>query len=338
MAAPEPALPASLYDRPVRVAEGREFERAPCEICGATRVRERFVVSGLEAPIVECTGCGLGRYEPMLGDEEIRAFYPADYYGEPGTKFRGVVERLVRAVAARHIGFLSRGLPASAGILDVGCGRGVLFEPLADRGFRVFGVEANEDAIRGCDPRAEVRIATRLSEAGFEKESMDQIVIWHVLEHMRDPFDTIAECRRLLKPGGRLIVAVPNFESWQARWSGPHWFHLDPPRHLYHFPCSALSRLVEKHGFRVESAHHFSLRQNPFGWVQSILNRYSPQPTGTLYTMLHRYAGARQPLSWGSRAALWASFALLAPVAIGLSVLAAWMRSGATVHVVAVRE
>ncbi len=333
---PPPPVPASLYDRAVRPISDPDVPQPACEICGAKTARPLFEIEGVDAPIVACTGCGLGRFHPMIDDERIRSFYPENYYGEPGTKFRPILERLVRAVAARHIGFLSRDVPSGGSILDVGCGRGVLFGPLADRGFRVFGVEANEHAIRGCDARAEVRIATRLSDAGFEAESFDQIVIWHVLEHMVDPFDAIAECSRLLRPGGRLIVAVPNFESWQARWSGPHWFHLDPPRHLYHFPCSALATLVEKHGFQVTSSHHFSLRQNPFGWIQSALNRFTRQPTGGLYTLLHQHEGAA--LSTTTRVGMWLCLVAATPLAIGLSVIAAWLRTGATVHVVAVKQ
>ncbi len=334
-----PNVPKSIYDRGVEAISGPDLEAAPCRICGDTRLKPLFRVEGVESPIFACRACELGRFHPMLGSKEIRGLYPQGYYGEPGTKFRPLIERAVRAVAARHISFLSRGLPEGASILDVGCGRGVLFAPLADRGFRVSGVEMNEDAIRGCDPRAEVRIAERLSEAGFEDESFDLVVIWHVLEHMSDPFDTIDECRRILKPGGRLIIAVPNFSSAQARLSGPHWFHLDLPRHLYHFPLEALQRLVEQAGFSVRSVHHFSLRQNPFGWIQSALNRFTRQPTDALYTLLHgRGAGASAPLARRTQLAMWTWLVLGTPFAIGLSLLAAWLRTGATVHVVAVRS
>ena len=67
----------------------------------------------------------------------------------------------------------------------------------------------------------------------------------------------------------RLIVAVPNFSSWQARWAGAAWFHLDLPRHLFHFPLPALRRLLEECGLACRSEHHFSLRQNPFGCALS---------------------------------------------------------------------
>ncbi len=338
MTAPD-AAPTSLYDRDVHRIFEPEARRKPCEICGDDRILPMYRIDGVSSPIVVCRTCGLGRFHPMLKSDEIRALYPKEYYGEPGTKFRPLIERIVRMVAARHIAFLSRGLPEGAAILDVGCGRGVLFGPLADRGFRVFGIEVNQEAIRGCDPRAEVRIAERLSEAGLDREAFDEVIIWHVLEHMADPFDAIEECARILAPGGRLIVAVPNLSSAQARWSGPHWFHLDPPRHLYHFPYQALRRLVEQAGFEVQSSHYFSLRQNPFGWIQSALNRFTRQPTDGLYILLHQHgAHPPVPLPVRMRVAMWCSLVLGAPIAIGLSVLASWLRTGATVHIVAIRR
>ena len=87
----------------------------------------------------------------MPGREELRGFYPEQYYGEPGTKFQPLVERLVRVVGERHISFLTRLLAPGARVLDLGCGRGVILGPLADRGFEVHGVEISAEAARGAD-------------------------------------------------------------------------------------------------------------------------------------------------------------------------------------------
>jgi len=180
----------------------------------------------------------------MPGREEVRGFYPEQYYGEPGTKFQPLVERLVRLVGERHISFLTRFLAPGGRVLDVGCGRGVILGPLADRGFEVHGVEISAEAAQGADPRAEIRIASSLGDAGYEAGFFDQVVIWHVLEHVADPRGTLEEVARILRPGGRLIVAVPNFSSAQARWTGAAWFHLDLPRHLYHFPLAVGTPLL----------------------------------------------------------------------------------------------
>jgi SAM-dependent methyltransferase len=329
-----------LYDRRVRKIHGaRTLKASECPVCDATEVRPRFTVEGIEPPVVVCTTCGLGRFFPMLGTEEVNRFYPSEYYGPLGAKFRAPVEWLVRVVAARHIAFLSRGLLPGAQVLDVGCGRGVLCSALADRGFRVNGVEMSEEAVKGTDTRAEVRIAPKLSDAAYAACSFDQVILWHVLEHLPDPFATLEECHRILRPGGRLIVAVPNFSSLQARASGPAWFHLDAPRHLYHFPLSALRRLIERCGFRCGPAHHFSLRQNPFGWIQSALNRFSSQRPNQLYTFLQRAGqGDSRRADGATWLRMWLLLTLATPAACALSVLEAILRSGATVHVLATRR
>jgi len=328
-----------LYARGVRRLEEASRLAGSCPVCGATRVTPRFEVEGVAARVVVCDDCGLGRFDPMLTADEIRGLYPDEYYGEPGVKFQPLIERLVRLVGERHISFLSRGLAPGARVLDVGCGRGVILGALADRGLEVHGVEISAEAARGVDPRAHIRIAPRLADADYPAGFFDEVVIWHVLEHLGDPRGTIEEVRRILKPGGRLIVAVPNFASAQARWSDAAWFHLDLPRHLYQFPLGALRRLLEACGFEVESDHHFSLRQNPFGWIQSALNRLPFLPRNGLYVLLHRRASREPPpYDRSTRIWLWLGLLLGAPAALAALLLETVFRSGATVHVVARRR
>ncbi len=328
-----------LYERRVLSLHGEAEAAAPCPACLGERAAPRFLVEGIEAPVVVCEKCGLGRYEPMPSAEEVASFYPEVYYGDSGSKFQWIVEWLVRWAGERYTAFLAQGLEPGARVLDLGCGRGVILGVLADRGFEVHGVEISEDAARGADPRAKIRVAPQLSDAQYPEGFFDQIIVWHVLEHMREPDVTLDEIRRILRPGGRLIVAVPNFSSWQARWAGTSWFHLDPPRHLFHFPMLALRRILARTGFAIETEHHFSLRQNPFGWIQSAMNRHTAWPRNALYTLLQQRAlHGEAPFTFGARARLWLGMGLLAPVAMLLSLAEAVMRSGATVHVVARRR
>jgi SAM-dependent methyltransferase len=309
---------------------------SPCPVCDHRVAHPRFKVDGIPHRVVVCAHCGLGRYYPMPVDEEVRSYYPGEYYGGPGAKFQSLIERMVRLVGERHLAFLSSGLSPAARVLDVGCGRGVILGALADRGFEVHGVEINAEAARGADPRAEIRIATHLADAGYPDGYFDQVILWHVFEHMVDPRATLGTVHRILVPGGRLILAVPNFSSLQARWTGPAWFHLDLPRHLYHYPLPALRELLGRSGFDVGSEHHFSLRQNPFGWIQSVLNRFPSLPRNGLYTLLHeRPPDEPPPFDRRIRACLLACFALGAPLGLALTLAETALRSGATVHLVA---
>jgi SAM-dependent methyltransferase len=283
-----------------------------------------------------CETCGTGREDPLPLPHEIAAFYPPAYYGTTGNKFKRYVEWAVRFVAARHVRFLARRVPPGGRVLDVGCGRGTLLAALADRGLEVHGMEVSRAAVEGADSRAEIRIATNLSEAAYPPDHFDLVILWHVFEHLRDPRRMLDEVHRILRPGGEVVIAVPNFSSWQARWAGAAWFHLDPPRHLYHLPVEALRTLLRSAGFEPRSEHHFSLRQNPFGWVQSWLNRSSRWRRNALYELLQRRgAKARQNIDLMTRCELLSAFAVGMPLGLLLEAFATVARRGATVHIVA---
>lgn len=321
------------YSIPVTNATNADsIDQSSC-VCGAINGKPKFQIGNTPWSVVDCLNCGTGRLTPAPNQQQLSEFYEHSYYGREGSKFRLGVEFAVRLVARRRTRFLTRHFPSGGRVLDVGCGRGVLLNNLAELGYEAWGTEISAEACRGVDPSVNVRIADSLRLAELGESLFDGIVIWHVLEHLADPAETIREAWRLLKPGGRLIVSVPNYGSLQARLAGAAWFHLDPPRHLFHFTVPALNDLLCREQFSVCSTHHFSLRQNPFGWVQSALNRTGLFPRNALYTMLQAESAVQGGLvrRFIQRCAWLAGM----PIGLTLSVLAALMQTGATVHVVA---
>lgn len=112
-----------------------------------------------------------------------------------------------------------------------------------------------------------------LPDCHFPDNHFQVVVLWHVLEHLRNPAETLQEIHRILKPGAWLSVAVPNYGGSQASASGPHWFHLDLPRHLWHFRLSSLQALLASNGFRLARQTTFSLEYDWYGTLQSWMNR-----------------------------------------------------------------
>ena len=331
-----PATGEHLYDVVVTAIEGGGVEAVAtnCTICGGAGFRAVFRLEGTAWRVVQCVQCGTGRLDPLPSAEEIARFYPPTYYGTTGRKFKRYVEWAVRFVAIRRVRFLARRVPRGGRVLDIGCGRGTLLSELADRGFEVHGTEVSRAAVEGADSRAEIRIASNLAAAEYPEDHFDLVILWHVLEHLPDPRETVREIHRVLRPGGEVVIAVPNFSSWQARWSGAAWFHLDPPRHLYHFPLAALESLLSDCAFECRSAHHFSLRQNPFGWVQSWMNKRPRWRRNLLYEFLQRRRRREEYDRW-TKAVLLAVFVLGMPAGLLLEIVASAVRTGATVHVVA---
>jgi SAM-dependent methyltransferase len=133
------------------------------------------------------------------------------------------------------------------------------------------GTERSSEAAAHAPSGIRVHVGDLL-EIDLPERSYDVITIWHVFEHVRQPAETIGKIRSLLKPGGRLIIAVPNAESVQAKRYGLHWFHHDPPRHLFGFGPLSLKMLLTENGFDIEKISTYSLEQNPFGEIQSRLN------------------------------------------------------------------
>ena len=135
---------------------------------------------------------------------------------------------------------------------------------------------------------------TDLEDAGIEPGTFDAVSLWHVLEHVDDPRAALRAAHAWLRPGGALVVGVPNLASTQALIGGPRWYHLDVPRHKTHFTATGLRTLLRAEGFTVQAERQVLLEHNPFGMWQSAVNRLTRQPS-YLFHLLKRNASWRSP-------------------------------------------
>lgn len=184
--------------------------------------------------------------------ELIKSYQLHVYYGYP---LRGpifgprlwVLQAISKVYRYRPLG-ITPFMPGGW-LLDVGCGSG---SGLADRqalGWQVQGVEPNVEAAARAQAAGFDVFIGDLLDAKFPPESFDVVRLWWVFEHLHDPLAALVECQRILKPGGYIVLLVPNFGSPIAKFFGPYWFALDVPRHLNFFTPRHLKELLDKAGF-----------------------------------------------------------------------------------------
>jgi SAM-dependent methyltransferase len=146
-------------------------------------------------------------------------------------------------------------------------------------GWKVVGVEPDEQAVEMAQKNFGLYVHRgTLEQVGFSDNTMDAIVMHHTMEHFGDPIGALNECRRILKPSGRLIILTPNFKSLGHRFFKKAWFHLDSPRHLYLFSPSNLVFCAEKARLRV-LAIKTTARTAYLVWAASqLMRRYGVIP------------------------------------------------------------
>jgi 2-polyprenyl-3-methyl-5-hydroxy-6-metoxy-1,4-benzoquinol methylase len=137
-------------------------------------------------------------------------------------------------------------------VLDIGCGYGYFLAACRETGYDVHGLDFSETAVVHAREKLGLPVTVGApAKVNLPEQAFDVITLWHSLEHMTDPHDTIQKARMWLKPEGILAVDVPNYLGTDARKQGINWNGWDLPYHYYHFTPKALNRFLGKFDFRV---------------------------------------------------------------------------------------
>jgi SAM-dependent methyltransferase len=278
-------------------------EDCRCPLCGellrgarlATRDRWFGIRGNFE--VRECTRCKVGVTWPRPEGEALAAYYPSQYEAwRPSRGWIGLVRHALAEIRASlpPFGALKRLAPGA--MLDVGCGRGDLASSFSRAGWRSAGLDISPAAVAAaCTVGVDARVGT-IETAPWPDGSFDLIVMNHSLEHMPDPVGAVRQGRRLLREGGTLVVAVPNWGSWQRQLFGTYWTPLDVPRHLTHFSAAALHRLARQTGFVRGRTRNYATGVGLPGSVWFSLSR-TPLVGGRQRAFL-LVAAAAYPFSW----------------------------------------
>jgi len=267
----------------------------PCPICQSLERKILFTAHdfdghGTTYQLIACNTCSTTYTSPPPSQAVLSNLYNNSYYGGKKSKFSYLIESWSLFAAKKRAQCLIKMHGSSSKklrILDIGCGRGVLLKAFRELGHDAYGLERADSPFSG-EPF--VHCGT-LEEMETSAESFDIIVLWHVLEHVEAPQDTLIQANKILNGDGSLFISVPNFGSFQAKLFKKHWFHLDLPRHLYHFTSKALNTTLNNAGFKIVNTNTASIDQNTFGFLQSSLNLLPKLKDNHFYSLL------KQPIS-----------------------------------------
>ncbi len=219
-----------------------------------------FFVSGEEFQIKQCNSCGFKITENIEDEENIGRYYQSEKYISHSNTTKGIVNSVYHSVRKYMLGRKRRLVEKTTGlrkgeILDVGTGTGFFLNEMKEFGWRVTGTEKSNDARDFA--KKEFSLDNLLSEELFtlKEKSFDAITLWHVLEHIHQLNENMATFNNLLKNDGKLIIAVPNHDSSDAKHYKQFWAAFDVPRHIWHFAPKQMKIFGKKHGFKLTSLH-----------------------------------------------------------------------------------
>lgn len=232
-----------------------------CPICDSDKLISfltvvDYSISKEEFNIKKCDNCGFKITSPRPTDDELPAYYASEDYVSHSDTQKGIINYLyqkVKGVTLKQKVKLISGLTTSRTLLDVGCGTGDFIKFAADNNWGVTGLEPDKGARCLALNKLPGKVFPidnlfKLSHGGY-----GIITMWHVLEHVSELNKYIAQLYLLLEDNGRLIIALPNPESADAKHYKKYWAAYDVPRHLYHFSKKNITALASKHGFKLDT-------------------------------------------------------------------------------------
>ncbi|AFL80717.1 methyltransferase family protein [Aequorivita sublithincola DSM 14238] len=200
-----------------------------------------YLVSGEPFDLIYDPALDFLKTFPQPNPEELPRYYESQNYISHTDEKKGLLSgiyQLVKSWSLKKKTKLIFNLNGEVGsLLDIGSGTGDFLKTAKDKGWKVSGMEPNESAAKLALEKG-IHLKTSLEE--FEGIQFDVVTLWHVLEHIPNLEETVQKLASLVKPNGSLIIAVPNFKSYDAKHYGKYWAAYDAPRHLWHFSKEAI--------------------------------------------------------------------------------------------------
>ena len=215
-----------------------------------------YSVSGEVFELIQNSKYGFLETTPQPSSDTLSDYYESEDYISHTDSKRNLFEKvyhLVRAISLKKkLNLINVFSSEEKKLLDIGCGTGDFLQTAQQNAWTVSGIEPNQQARNIANKKTNESVFDVDQLLKFDADSFDVITLWHVLEHLPNLDEQIATFKKLLKPNGTLVIAVPNYKSYDAQHYKQFWAAFDVPRHLWHFNKASVSNLVSKQSFKVD--------------------------------------------------------------------------------------
>lgn len=188
---------------------------------------------------------------PQPSIQDLPRYYESDDYISHTDGKRSLFEKLyhfVKKIALNNKLSLINSCGEKGNLLDIGAGTGDFLSVAKNNGWNIIGIEPSDKA-KTIAINKGVTFVDQISN--IADNSIDVVTMWHVLEHVPDLEHQISELKRIIKPNGSIIIAVPNFNSYDANHYKEYWAAFDVPIHLWHFSKTAIQKLFNEKNLRL---------------------------------------------------------------------------------------
>ena len=250
-----------------------------CPVCESHKLRSKFhgkdySHSQENFEVMVCADCSFVFTQDAPDEKSIGKYYQSEDYVSHSDTQKGLFFKVYHTVRNYMLGKKRRLIEKNTNkgkILDLGCGTGYFLNEMKTHGWETVGIEQDANARRFGQDKFGLNIKMPKHLFELEKSTFDAVSLWHVLEHVHDLKEYLGQINSILKFNGVLCIAVPNHDSFDAKYYGSYWAAWDLPIHLWHFTPNTMQNLLKEYGFNL-----MSIRSMPFDafYVSMLSEKY----------------------------------------------------------------
>ena len=232
-----------------------------CPICNSEDFHQSlsakdYTVSDEIFDVMHCNNCDNRFTQNIATETEIGKYYQSENYISHSDTKKDFISKIYHSV--RNITLVSKrkliekNVKQQKGkLLDIGAGTGAFANAMTQAGWTVTALEPDEQAIKKAQENYQIQLQPTAELFNFPSRQFDAITMWHVMEHVHNIHGYLEQFKKIIKPSGKIFIAVPNYTSFDSSYYQQYWAGYDVPRHLYHFSPHGMKRLAQQHGFFV---------------------------------------------------------------------------------------